>query len=462
MFVNRETELSTLEGLYRSGKPKLIMLYGRRRIGKTALLQEFAKEHAGLYFLARQEAERDQLKGFSGALADYFGDEALRLSPLQNCDAFFTYLRDRLPEGVPVFFDEFPFMVEANPSLPSVLQGYWDNHFQKRRSFIVLCGSSVRMMERLAGYKSPIYGRRTEQMLLAPLAFSGARRLMGKVPVGKAVEFYAVLGGTPAYLQLFDYGRTLKENLVEGFLPKTAFLNQDALFILREELDEPRNYFSILHSLSKGNTTLAAITNDTGLERSLIAKYLSTLMDLHIAERRVPVTERRGARSRKGIYQVSDPYFRFWFRFVFENMAYLEAAGPKKTFEDRIAPGFNSYVGSVFEDVALEWLRSRKEMAGYALGRWWEKAEEIDIAGLDERNRRLLLAEVKWSGLSERDARRVFNALAGKATRVDWQKSDRKTTLGLIAKRMDGKEGFREEGFLAFDLEDMAGGGVKP
>ncbi len=455
MFVNRESEIASLEEAFRSGKPKLVIFYGRRRVGKTELLRNFSKKHSGVYFLARQEAEKDQLKSFSSVLADYFHDETLSYSPLQNYDAFFTYLKAKLPESTPVFFDEFPYMVEASHSLLSVLQGYWDSHFQNRRTFFVLCGSSVRMMERLAGYKSPIYGRRTEQILLSPLKFSDAVKLMQKTPLERAVEYYSVLGGTPAYLQLFDYSKSLKENIVKNVLPKTAFLNQEALFILREELDEPRNYFSILKSVSKGNTQLAGIINDTGLPRGVVAKYLSVLADLHIVKRIVPITEKSGARSRKGIYKLSDPYFRFWFKFVFENASYLEGAGPKRTFEDRINPEFNAYVGSVFEEVALEWLKGQKHLKNYAFGRWWESSHEIDAAGLDEKGGKLLLVEAKWSSLDEREARRTLHSLSEKSGKVGWRKEKRDTTLGIIAKRIESKEKFRREGFLAVDLADM-------
>ncbi|MFH1055760.1 MAG: ATP-binding protein, partial [Candidatus Altiarchaeota archaeon] len=327
--------------------------------------------------------------------------------------------------------------------------------FQKKAHVIVLCGSSMRMMERLAGYKSPIYGRRTEQMLLTPLDFSDSVQFMGGIPLEKAVEFYATVGGTPAYLQLLDYKFGLEHNICSKILPKMEFLNQDAMFVLREELDEPRNYFSILKSLSKGNTQLGAIVNDTGQQRNLVAKYLSVLTDLHIVERRVPLTEKHGARSRKGIYQISDPYFRFWFRFVFDNLPYLEATNPRKTYLDRIKPTLNEHVASIFEDMCLRWLKTRKDFSEYAIGRWWKDSHEIDIIGLDETKNILLLVEVKWSNLTELDARRILDSLLTKAEHIDWQKKGRKIALGIIAKKIHSKDKLRKEGHHIFDIDDM-------
>lgn len=220
-----------------------------------------------------------------------------------------------------------------------------------------------------------------------------------------------------------------------------------------EELDEPRNYFAIMKSVAKGNTSLASILNDTGLERGMVAKYLSVLSDLHVVERRVPITEKE--RSRRGLYVLADPYFRFWFRFVFENMAYLEAAGPARTARERVMPFFNSFVGGIFEDVALEWLRKNSSLKSYVFGRWWENAEEIDILGLDEGAKKLLLAEVKWSDVSLKDAKAILGSLAKKASLVNWHNEGRSTALCLIAKKIGGNETLRKEGFMAYDLQDL-------
>ncbi len=456
-FVDRKSELAFLESLGSSNQPKLVLVYGRRRVGKTALLQELAKRKGGLYLLARQESEKDQLKSFSNTMARHFNDETLASSPLQNYDSIFTYLKQNIQPGIPVILDEFPYMVEAQPALPSIMQDHWDNHFQKTRSFFILCGSSMRMMEKLAGYKSPIYGRRTEQLLLGPLTFFDALELMNSSPKEKAVEYYSVVGGTPAYLQLMDYSKTLEQNVVDRLLPKTAFLNQDAMFILREELDEPRNYFSILKSLAKGNTRLGHIINDTGLERGLVAKYLSVLQDLHVVQRAVPIGEKHETRSRKGLYAVSDPYFRFWFAFVFDNAQYTEDLGGQKTFRTRIAPLLDAHVGRIFEEIALEFMKTKTPWGkNYRMGRWWQDEQEIDIAGWDETGSDALLMEVKWSKLDEKKAYAELDRLEKKADAFTKGKPKQpRLKLGIIAKKIEGKERLRKAGFLAYDLDDF-------
>lgn len=455
-FFDRSAETAFLEGLSASGLPKLLVVYGRRRVGKSELLKHFVAKANGVYLEARQESDADILKNFSRALAQRFEDRVLAASPLGNWDALFEYLRARVPEGTPVVFDEFPYVVEANASVPSILQSHWDNFFQKRRSFIILCGSSVRMMERLLGYKSPLYGRRTEQLKVTPLGFFNAVEFMPrKMPAERKAEFYSVLGGTPAYMLEIDFSKDVWSNIAENILPTTKFLNQDVLFVLREELDEPRNYFSILKSIAKGNTTLGLITNETGLEKQLVGKYLSVLRDLEVVERRVPVTEKKNESSRKGIYEIKDSFFRFWFRFVFD----AQATGTQpnlETVETRIKPFFNAFVGKEFEHIALAWLNSKPKgfLKGVYFGAWWDNANEIDAVGLGASGKKALLFEVKWGDLKLSESLGVLSRLEEKKNASpDLRNYD--ASYGIIARSLQGKSELEKRGYAAFELEDI-------
>ena len=275
-FKNRISEIKLLNELYEKKAAKLIILYGRRRVGKTELLKEFLKKHKGLYILARQESEFDQLKKISSEIAEFFNDSVLKLNPFSNWDSLFLYLSEK--PRIPIIFDEFPYLVQSSKKIVSILQDYWDNHFSKKSSFIILCGSSINMMEKLLGKKSPIYGRRTEQILLEPLKFRDACLFFPKnMSLRDKIINYSILGGMPAYLLEFDFKKSLNENLQANLLQKNKFLYQDVLFALREELKEPRNYFSILYSVSKGNTKIGHIVNDTGLEKSFVNKFLRVL-----------------------------------------------------------------------------------------------------------------------------------------------------------------------------------------
>lgn len=432
-FVDRKEELAKLEESYEKGDSALFVLYGRRRVGKTSLLKELVERYDGLYLLGRQEAEKEQLERFSRELSRFFNDPVPEKDPFTNWDSFFTYLAEKMEkERFPLVFDEFPYIVQANESLPSILQDYWDNSFSKIDAYIAICGSSISMMEELLGYKSPIYGRRTEQMLLKPLNFFQTREFFPSRETEDIVEIYSILGGTPGYLLEFDREKSLEENIKEKMLRKQSFLHQDVPFVLREELREPRNYFSILHSISKGNTRIGGIINDTGLSKGTVSKYLSVLSDLHLVERNVPITEKNPEKSRNGLYSVQDNYFNFWFRFVFGNQNYIEQDRIDKLMEERIEPELNTYIGHKFEGIALQWLKKRYQ--DHLWGRWWHNEHEIDCVGVDESENSIIFGEVKWSELSKKDLKREAEKLREKAEKVKWGQEPRNERFIIIAR----------------------------
>lgn len=417
-FKNRVKELDFLSECYQKGTSKLIILYGRRRVGKTELLLEFLKKHKGLYLLARQESETEQLKKVSSQVATFYEDKVLAINPFHDWDSFFTYLAEK--PRIPIIIDEFPYMVQTSKNITSILQDYWDNSFSKKNSFIILCGSSIQMMENLLGKKSPIYGRRTEQILLEPLKFRDACLFLPEnLSLKEKVMQYAVLGGMPAYLLEFDCKKSLKENIAENIIRKNKFLYQDVLFTLREELKEPRNYFSILYAIAKGNTKLGQIVNDTGLEKSFVTKYISVLVTLQLVERRIPITEKNRAKSRKGIYLLKDNFFKFWFRFVFENQEYIEQEKQEKLLDEKIMPEINAFAGRIFEDVALSEVLLDKKYKDYFFGRWWDSEYEADIVGIDRENKKLLIAEVKFKKLTEREINDITYKLKENAKRIN-------------------------------------------
>ncbi len=451
MFLDRTKELKLLEQLYAEKKPKLIILYGKRRVGKTELLNEFAERHKALYLSARQESEKDQLKKISEETAEFFKDEVLKLSPFQNYDALFTYLEQK---ETPILFDEFPFLAESNKALPSILQEHWDKKFSKKNTFLLLCGSSIRMMESLLGYQSPLYGRRTEQILLEPMKFKDAINFFPELTQEQKIINYAILGGTPAYLKEFNYKKTALTNIKEKILQKNTFLSQDTLFVIRQELNEPSTYYSIIKSIAKGNTQISEIMNDTGLDKGTITKYLQVLQSLQLIERKVPITEKNPEKSRKGIYLLKDNYFKFWFKFVFENTEYIEQNRQEKLIEEKIKPELPAFIGKAYEEIALDWLKEQKQFNNYLIGQWWDKNNEIDITGIDKEKNQILFGEVKWKTLSKEQAMQIINKLKEKARSVTWGENPARKYM-LIAKKIEAKETLAKQDYI-FDVNDLA------
>jgi hypothetical protein len=453
MFVNRRGELLALEERYHSEKAEFVVIYGRRRVGKTALILKFLENKKGVYLLARETSDKENLRRFSQKMAECFNDKFLIKNPFQSWDAFFEYLASKSDKRVIVAIDEFPYLVKGNSALPSILQEYWDLKLKDSKLFFIICGSSISMMEKLLGYKSPLYGRRTAQLKIKPLRFFEIRDFFPSYSWEDLVKVYGILGGNPAYLLEFSDGLTIKENL-KRYFRFDSILYQDAIFILREELEDPRNYFAIIEAIARGKTTLGEIVNETGLDRGMVGKYLSVLRELEIVQRKVPITA--NYKSRKGKYYLNDFYFAFWFRYVYPNADLIEAARGEELI-DIVMEDFNAYLGMVFEKVAQDFLvefnkAKRLPFRFVKIGKWWHKSEEIDLVALNEKEKKALFVEVKWKDLSKRESKGILKDLERKSEvmRLDgWEKY-----YGLVAKNVKNKEGLKEN-WLIWDLRDF-------
>lgn len=403
MFVDRTGELEGLERGYRGRAARLVVIYGRRRVGKTALLTEFARGKSALQYTAEEATESVLLQQLSERAAEASGQRYLAEAPFRTWEAFFGFLvewaqrRRRL-----VILDEFPYLLQASPGLASRLQKAWDERLKDIALMLVLCGSYVSVMEQeVLGHRSPLYGRRTGQLRLAPLDFFDASLMLRSSPIARRVEAYAVLGGMPAYVAQFDARLDVFENIARHVLRREAFLYDEPRFVLLQELREPRVYFSILRALAFGDTRLNDIAQHVGLDRTAVARYLDLLRALSLVDRHVPITEGAPEKSRKGLYQICDLFFRFWFRFVYPHATDLEAGRSEAVLQQRIRPAFSTFVGPVFEEVCRQWLRRVEGTPAWpvryrALGRWWDREHEIDLVGLGERGE-ILFGECKWS-----------------------------------------------------------------
>jgi AAA+ ATPase superfamily predicted ATPase len=451
-------ELSALDERYRQGKAEFIILYGRRRIGKSGLIDRFLGSAHGIRLLAREESKHLQLKKFSLELADFFSDDFLKTTSFSDWDSFFTYLSGKAKDRVVIAIDEFPYLVKEDPSLPSVIQDHWDTRLSRSQVFLILSGSSISMMEEMTmEHTSPLYGRRTGQILLHGLRFGDFLDYIGDFI--RAVELYAVFGGTPAYVMAIDRDQDVFCTIQKKILSFDAVLSKDVEFVLRMELNEPRYYFSILLSIAKGNNRIGLIMNDTGLAKGIITKYLSTLIDLQLVVRRVPVTETK--KSRKGLYFLSDNLFDFWFRFVHPNMERIERGDGDMVLESSVRPQFSSYAGKHFEaiveDLFLEF--NQKGLLPFrfeTIGSWWDKGVEIDLVALSETERACLFCECKWQDAV--NAEQVLSLLKDKAAGVPWNKENRSEYFCIVARsfsvRCAGTD--RTDHIICLDADDLA------
>ena len=449
VFIDRERELSLLKERSSSDRAEFVVIYGRRRIGKSELIDQFIKDN-GIRLLAREESKTLQLRIFAEKLGEFFSDELLKKTEFKGWDGFFEYLYRKSDERIIVAIDEFPYLIKEDPAISSILQDYWDNKLTKTKIFLILCGSSISMMEsKVMGYESPLYGRRTGQLLLKQIRFIHTLDYVGDFE--RAVEFYSVFGGTPAYLIETDPKKDIFTNIEDNILREDSFLYRDVEFVLRQELTEPRYYFSILLSIAKGNHRIGLIANDTGISISIVNKYLSVLRDLQLVYRMVPVTE--SYKSRKGMHFLADNLFDFWFRFVYPVMDEIEK-GKGRMVAESIKPQFNQYVGKHFETIVQEILEvlNERELLPFRftkIGRWWHKEKEIDVVALNGEIKGTIFCECKWRG--NVDAPKIVRDLRRKAGFVPVESE--KEYYMVFAKSF--RKRTEEEDVILYDLEDM-------
>jgi len=402
MFVDRESELASLEAAWRSERAEFIVVYGRRRVGKTALLRVFCDNRPSAFWVASLSSEALLRRSFTDAVwqADHPRGGSAGYS-YENWERAFLALGELATDRrLVVVIDEFPYLTNADPSIPSVLQKVWDERLQHTRLMLILCGSHIGMMEReLLEYRAPLYGRRTGQIHLRPLPLRATTALFPAYDAVQQIETYAVLGGIPAYLTQWDSRQSLLVNIEQRILNPASYLYLEPQFLLREELQEPRNYFALLQAIAQGKTRLNEISQATGMERGPASRYLAILQDLHLVERRVPVTERQPDKSRRGIYRLRDPFLAFWFRFVAPHFSTLEV-GYTAPIAQLVADELSHFTGPVFEDLCREWVAERAALrrlpfVPQRIGAWWNNEEEIDVVAIGEDA--LLVGECKWT-----------------------------------------------------------------
>ncbi len=400
MFIDRERELAALEERYSSEQAELFVLYGRRRVGKTELLRAFCQGKRHVFFVADLGSEALLLMAFSRAIGEYLLGPGVPLA-FSTWDAAFEYLAEAAQaERLVVVLDEFGYLAQANPAFPSILQRLWDTGLKDTRIFLVLCGSYVSLMEReVLAYRAPLYGRRTGQYLLMPLDFPEATLFFPRYNPDDLVTAWAVLGGTPAYLRQFDDRHPLLENIRERILTPQTYLYDEPRFLLLQEVREPRSYFAILEAMAQGNTRPNEIAQAAGLGGGAAAMpYIKMLMELRLVERRVPATKRHPHKSRKGIYRLSDSFFRFWFRFVYPHRSALEEGRTAQVLGQHIAPRLDEFTAEVFEEICRRHIwRLELPFIPERVGAWWSPRGEIDVVAISDQARAVLVGECKWS-----------------------------------------------------------------
>lgn len=432
-FVGRREELAVLaDHLDRPGAG-LFVLYGRRRIGKTALLEHALRGRAGAaYHVATQSTLTEELERLSRTLARAWGLPLLETQPLRSVEALLDVLAMEAGPRV-LAIDELPYLVESEPSLPGLLQAAWDARLSRGELKLIVCGSSVGMMEALfLSRRGPLFGRRTGQLRLGPLAPAHLGALFGwKTPA--LIELAALFGGVPGYLARLDPALDLERNLERRVLARGEPLYEEVPFLLREELREPRVYQAVLATIAAGATRFGEISSKVGLDKANLSRYLGTLGELGLIEREVPVMEARPDKSRKGRYRITDPFVATWYAFVHPYRDRLERGRASEVMDAEVRRRLPIWLGTAVEPVLAE-LLPRTDVVPFEVaftGRQWSPQAELDVVMLDRERRRAMVAEVKWTaGATPKSAMAALRTRAEKVPEL----SDLELSYALVSR----------------------------
>lgn len=445
-FINRDTELSLLEDAWIKEGGKLIILYGRRRIGKTRLLIEFTKNKEGIFYIAEDTSTQIQINALKEKISDFLDDPLLNTLEIKDWSQLFEYLAKNKPEKRFYFIiDEFSYLIKSNKRILSVLQKIWDTQFSFSNIFIVLSGSMLGLMsEMVLSYASPLYGRRSKDLLLEGLYFKHAREFVSWT-FQEAMELYFITGGIPEYLLKASEHDNQKKFLEGEFFHKLGYFYREPYLIISQEFKELKIYLSILNAVASGKTKPTEIANFVGMEARKIYPYLENLIRMGFIKRETPIL----GDKKKGIYVIKDTIFDFWFNFVFNYRELIERDDFSLQDVD-----FNGYYGKKFE----EFVRSEfHHLFNFnRSGRWWYKEEEIDIVAVNDSTKEIGFFECKWKELGKRDVKAIVKELRQKAKLVKWGDEGRKEVFGVIAKKVIDKAQLRNSGVLVYDIDDLA------
>ena len=404
MFYCREEELRTMNNRYKKGHFECVVIYGRRRVGKTALINEFCKGKPTVYFSALNASSQENLEALSKAIYTCQNSDSTSAPTYRSYEDALEAITGMAMEKRLVFvIDEYPYLAKAEKSISSRLQHIIDHSWQDSRIYLILCGSSMSFMEyQVLGYESPLYGRRTAQFKIQALTYREITEFHPELKAADQALLYGVTGGIPHYINKLDVESNLDEALLDNLFSTSSYLFEEPENLLKQELREPAIYNSVISAIAAGASHSNEISTKVGLESGVCAKYLKVLLDLGILKKETPITEKPG---KKTIYAIDDNFFRFWYRFVPRNMSVISAGRMRLIYEQAVKRFYPDYMGLVFEKMCQEYLlRYAKDLPILLsnVGQWWgtdsktRREVQIDIVGAPVDGNEYLIGSCKY------------------------------------------------------------------
>lgn len=425
-FYCREEELRKLNKRYHAGDFECIIIYGRRRVGKTTLINEFCKDKPTIFFSALNTTEIENLESLSKSIMNYERPDMDAFPEFKTYDAALDELTAlSMHERIVFVIDKYPYLAKAKPSISAMLQHIIDHKWNNSKMFLILCGSSMSFMEnQVLGQESPLYGRRTEQFKIAPLDYKESAVFHPDLSTEDNALIYGITGGVPHYINKLGVKESVDEALLDNFFDRSSYLYEEPANLLKQELREPAIYNAIITAIAQGASRINDIALKTGQENSVVSKYLGTLIDLGIVKKETSVTEKIG---KKTIYELADNFFRFWYRFVPANMSAIDSGRIQKSYANTIKKNLPDYMGLTFEHMCRDYLLYYEKDLPIELnqvGQWWgtdnknKKQVQIDIVGTPVEGDEYIIGSCKYRnekiGLDELELIREYAQVFGK------------------------------------------------
>lgn len=431
MFYCRENELSKLNRRYKENNFECIVIYGRRRVGKTALINEFCKDKPTIFFSALNSTAKENLETLSRAIYKYknSGADSVNAPIYPDFDSAFAEIT-RLCENERLIFviDEYSYLAKSDNSVSSRLQHIIDHIWSNSKMFLILCGSSMSFMEyQVLGYESPLYGRRTAQFKIQALTYKEITAFHPSLSLEDQALLYGITGGIPHYINKLGVTDNIDNALLENLFDSSSYLFEEPENLLKQELRKIATYNSIISAIASGSSKMNEIATKSGLETPVCSKYLKVLLDLGIVKKEMPITEKS---TKKTIYQLVDNFFRFWYRFVPMNMTAIISGRIEKNYPNTVKRYFSDYMGLVFEQMCKDYLLYYAEnlpITLFDIGQWWgtdsttKKEVRIDIIGTSADSNEYIIGSCKYKNekisIDELELLRHYAAIFGNGSR---------------------------------------------
>ena len=439
MFVGRKGELLVLEETYKKPGFQMTVIYGRRRIGKSTLITEFIKNKRASYYVASQSSFQDNIKKWSAQFVmDLF--PAMEGVAFDDPDSFFRFIGNNTSEEkLIIALDEIPYIAEADSSFLSVFQRAIDTIFSTKNIYLIICGSAISFMEKeILSEKSPLFGRRTNQIFLKPFDYRDSSEFTPRYSSEEKAIVYGVTGGVAKYLTLFDDNVSLDENLINQFFRPSGYLYEEPLNLLTQEFRTVNTYNTVIEVCAEGANRVNEIADKAHISTATLSYVLKNLTVIGVVSKKTPITEEES--KKRSVYEISDGMYRFWYQFVPHARASVEMNRGEAFYYNYVKSKLHSYMGSVFEEMCRyytlsEGLAGKLKCFVTNVGSWWgpghdHKPTDIDVVGIDDAGRKAVIGECKFK--NEVIDKQVYEALMHR--------------IGLIDKR------YPEVQFLFFSL----------